>query len=116
MRGTKFTGSLKDIYWGEGSGGMRGQKLEMTACQGKATPDERVCEQCVGIEERVVRDVITAKVEEPWEKNYGDYLRLFSIAAGNSDTFAPLFALASRLLAGACSICLRMFFHPFGGL
>lgn len=40
----------------------------MTASQGKAIPDRGVREQCVGVEEGVIRDVTASKVEEPWER------------------------------------------------
>lgn len=40
-----------------------------TASQGQAIPDEGVREQCVGVEEGVIRDVTAAQVEEPWGKN-----------------------------------------------
>lgn len=90
---------------------MRGGNWRKSAIasQGKAVPDGGVREQCVGIEEGVIRDVTTAKIEEPWRRGLMETIYETELPeASPSDTFAPLFALGPPKLKAALLLLLPL--------
>lgn len=51
-------------------GAVRSWRKSMTTSQRQVLPDGGVGEQCVGIEEGIIRDVTATQVEEPWGREW----------------------------------------------
>lgn len=108
----------KAAYGGRVSGrtvkGRNGRESS-TESQRKAVPDGRVREQCVGIEEGVIRDVITAQIEEPWGGGKGLCMRLNCLKPAHLMPMPHYFLWHLKDSSSTPASSIFAYFSVFGG-